>query len=202
MCQWIHTFWYSQHGGENATNCDLKLKVKVKKNFFSTFSEMKLLAFSLPDALTLHKWCRNYFRKEPCCTFSCLRISLKNTTLHGGPLGVLMTKVQLGIDFTHSFNGTRESGSTFANQLATPSAQLLKTKLRIPWRWRPSPPGPTSPVAMMHLSSGELQDSTLALACIFHFDCNSYSHMDQFLADPLLILQEWPFEPVTLCLAA
>lgn len=204
MSPWIHTFWYSEHSGENATNCDLKLKVKVKKkNFFSTFSEMKLLAFSLPDALALHKWCRNYFRKQPCCTFSCLRISLKFTTLHRGPLGVLMTSVQLGIDSTHSFNGNRESGSTPANQLITPSpVQLLKRKLMSPWRRLPSPPGPAGPSAMMYLSGGELRDSTPALACIFHFDCNSYSHMDQFLTDRLLILQDWTFESVTLCLAA
>lgn len=121
----------------------------------------------------------------------------------GGHSRVLVTNAQLGIDSTHSCNGNRESGSPSAHQLDTPSSVwLLTTELAIPWGQVPSPPGPAGPAAVTRLSSGELRDPTPALACIFHFGCNSYSHVDQFLADLMLILQDWTFEPVTLCLAA
>lgn len=60
-----------------------------------------------------HIKCWNYFRKWMCCTFSRLRIDYrKNTKLHRGPLGVLRTDVQLGIDSTHSFNGNPENSTS------------------------------------------------------------------------------------------
>lgn len=100
-----------------------------------------------------------------------------------------MTNTELGIDFTHSLNGNLDQDSTSTNTSA--SHIILLSCLRISW-WFPGEVRPPLPVlagtsATMNLSSGELDHSkkhTPVLDYVFHFYCNSHSHMDQLLTYP------------------
>ena len=108
-----------------------------------------------------------------------------------------MTNTELGIDFTHSLNGNLDQDSTSTNTSA--SHIILLSCLRISW-WFPGEVRPPLPVlagtsATMNLSSGELDHSkkhTPVLDYVFHFYCNSHSHMDQLLTYPFFFFKTKP----------
>lgn len=135
---------------------------------------------------------------------SCLRISLKNIKPPRG-LWVFPWQTFSGVLIPHIH--LMEIESKVQPPQASLSHLILFSRLRISWRFSgevcsPPPPELASTSAMMCLSSREPRSSSTAPASIFHFHRNSYSHMDQFLTYPRLMLQAWTFEPVTVCLAA